>query len=190
MWFALRLLGSIVVALILGFGSFYLSVYGMRGDAQVKNGAWGTNLLAGSSAADPYLRTYIALVGILALNKSETMYYEANTDSAGEPLDGACSYRIEGRDPAARWWSITVYAKDHYLIPNPGNRYSISKTTVVRAADGSFTGRMSTSPEAENWIATSADGFEVTLRLYNPDPSVVDHPDTATLPQIVKEACQ
>src|SRR6202008_3721538 len=116
----------VCVAVSLALGSAYLGVFSMRGgDAQVSNGAWQTNLATGSSAADPYLRTYIALTGVLALNKSETIYYEANRDSAGEPLDGKCSYRIDGKDPDARWWSITVYGKDHFLLPNPQKRYSV-----------------------------------------------------------------
>jgi hypothetical protein len=190
MRFLLRLFGSIVIAIAVGLGSAYVGVFSMRGgDAQVRNGAWQTNLLTGGQTADPYLRTFVALTGLLALNKSETIYYEANRDSAGEPLDGKCSYRIDGKDPDARWWSITVYGTDHFLLPNQAKRYSVTKNTVVRSADGSFSVRLSTTPEEGNWIATSENGFELTLRLYNPGDSVRDHPDAVPLPSITKEAC-
>ena len=189
MWFLLRLLGSIALAIVLGLGSAYVATFTMRGDAQIRNGAWRTNLLTGSTTADPYIRTYVALTGLLALNKSETIYFEANQDSAGQPLDGKCSYRIDGSDPDARWWSITVYGTDHYLLPNLSKRYSVTKTNVVRSADGSFSVRLSTTPEEGNWIATSENGFELTLRLYNPGNSVRERPDAATLPSITKEAC-
>lgn len=190
MWFLLRLIGSVALAVALGLSTAYVGIFAMRGgDAQVRNGAWQTNLLIGSTTADPYLRTYVAATGILALNKNETIYYEANQDSSGQPLDGRCSYRIDGKDPDARWWSITVYGKDHYLLPNKTKRYSVTKNTVVRAADGSFSARLSTIPEEGNWIATSEDGFELTLRLYNPGDSVRDRPDAVPLPSITKEAC-
>jgi hypothetical protein len=189
MWLLLRLLGSFTLALVLGLGSAYVAIFTLRGDAQVKNGPWQTNLLAGSAAADPYVRTYIALVGLLALSKNETIYYEATEDSAGEPLDGKCSYRIDGHDPDARWWSITVYGKDHFLLPNPRKRYSVSKSNIVKSADGSFSVRLSTTPDDGNWIATSEEGFELTLRLYNPSPSVSQRPDAVALPTITKEAC-
>ena len=129
------------------------------------------------------------LFGLLALNKSETVYYTARTDSAGERFDGACSYRIEGRDPDARWWSLTAYGNDSFLIDNPGRLYSVSRNTVVRSPDGTFVIRLSTQAEGQNAIATSPDGFDVTLRLYNPGPSVLESPSTVPLPTITKEAC-
>lgn len=189
MWFVLRLLGSLALALLLGLGSAYVAARGMRGDALVRNGAWQTNLLIGSTTADPYTRTFVALTGLFALNQSESIYYEANRDSAGQPLDGKCSYRIDGHDPDARWWSITLYGTDHFLLPDPGKHYSVTKTNVVRSPDGSFSVRLSTAPEEGNWIATSDDGFELTLRLYVPGDSVREKPDAVPLPSITKEAC-
>lgn len=190
MWFFLRLAGSVTMAILLGLASAYVGVFWMRGgDALVHNGPWQTNLLTGSASADPYLRTYVAATGILALNKNETIYYEANRDNAGEPLDGNCSYRIDGKDPEARWWSITVYGTDHFLVPNAAQRYSVSKNTVVRGADGAFSVRLSTTQEEGNWIATTKNGFELTLRLYNPGEAVRERPDAVPLPSITKEAC-
>lgn len=190
MKFLLRLLTALVLAGVFGFGSAYLAPrYMAQGDTSVANGPWQTNLAAGGAGADVYTRTYVALTGLLALNKDETIYYNASTDSAGERLNGACTYRIEGRDPDARWWSFTVYASDHFLVDTPTKRYSISKTSVIRTPDGAFVVRLSTTEEADNWIATSPDGFQVTLRLYNPGASVKDNPASAPLPAIVKEAC-
>jgi hypothetical protein len=161
----------------------------MPAGAVVKNGPWTANLAAGGKDADNYTRTAVAIAGLLALNKDETIYYGTSQDSAGEPFDPKCAYRIEGRDPEARWWSITAYASDHFLIDHPSKRYSVSKTSVVRAADGSFVIRVSTAPADQNWIAASPDGFQLTLRLYNPGASVRDDPAGVALPTITKEAC-
>lgn len=191
MGFFLRLLVSIVVGVGLGLGSaYYMIVHGTGQQDVVINGPWRSNLAAGGVDADMYTRASVAVFGLLALNKSETVYYTARGDSAGEAFDPACSYRIEGRDPDARWWSITAYGRDSYLIANPQKRYAIGKTNVVRATDGSFVIRLSRTPEDGNWIATSADGFDVSLRLYNPGPSVIDRPSTVELPKIVKETCE
>jgi hypothetical protein len=188
--FVLKLLGSIAAAIVLGLGSAYLAVQGaLPADSVVKNGAWVTNLAAGGTNADMYTRTAVAIGGLLALSKEETIYYGAQEDTAGESLDPKCAYRIEGRDPDARWWSITAYGKDHYLIDNPAKRYSVSKTSVVRNADGGFVVRVSGTQEAQNWIATAPDGFQLTLRLYNPGQTVIADPAAAPLPTIVKEAC-
>ncbi len=190
MKFFLRLLGSIVAAIVLGLGSAYVAVRSaMPADSIVKNGPWSANLAAGGTNADDYTRTAVAIAGLLALNKDETIYYGTESDSAGEPFDPKCAYRIEGRDPDARWWSITAYGKDHYLIDNPAKRYSVSKTSVVRNPDGGFVVRVSGTPEAQNWIAASPDGFQLTLRLYNPGKTVTADPAGVPLPSIVKEAC-
>ena len=190
MRFVLKLLGTIIAAIVLGLGSAYLAIQGaMPADSTVKNGPWTANLAAGGMNADNYTRTAIAITGLLALNKNETIYYGTHTDSSGEPLDPNCAYRIEGRDPEARWWSITAYGNDHFLIDHPSKRFSVSKTSVVRTADGSFVIRASLQEEAPNWIATSKDGFQLTLRLYNPGAAVTSDPAGVALPAIVKEAC-
>jgi hypothetical protein len=188
--FVLKFLGVIVAAVVLGLGSAYLAVQGaMPADVTVKNGPWIANLAAGGADADNYTRTAVAIAGLLALNKDETIYYGATADSVGEPFDPNCAYRIEGRDPDARWWSITVYSNDHFLIDHPAKRFSVSKTSVVRGADGNFVVRASLQEEAQNWMATSKDGFQLTLRLYNPGDTVKSDPAAAALPAIVKEAC-
>ena len=188
MGFVLRLLGALVVAVVLGLGSAYLSVRPGFG-GEIVNGPWSTSLTTGGADADMYTRASVAIGGLLALNKDETIYYNATTDSAGETLTGACTYRVEGRDPDARWWSITVYAKDHFLVDTSTRRWSVTKNSVVRSADGAFVVRLSQTEEPNNWIATAADGFQLTLRLYHPAASVKDDPATVALPAIVKEAC-
>ena len=190
MRFLLRLLAAVVLAVVLGLGSAYVAArFAVPGDSAIENGPWSTSLAAGGTNADAYTRALVAITGLLALNKDETIYFGATKDSAGETLDGDCSYRIEGRDPDARWWSITVYGNDHFLIDTPSRRYSISKANVVRGADGAFTVRLSTVEETGNWIATSADGFQLTLRLYNPGATVKGDPASVPLPAIVKESC-
>jgi len=186
----LRLLGAIVLSAVLGLGSAWYQVRYSTGQGNaIQNGPWRTDLTAGGSNADMYTRARVALFGLLALNKSETVYYTARNDSAGERFDPKCSYRIDGRDPDARWWSFTVYGNDSFLVPNPQNKYSVSKNSVVRSTDGTFTIRLSGSAEPQNWIATSPDGFDVTLRLYNPGPTVLADPAGVALPSITKEAC-
>lgn len=189
MRFVLRFLAALVLAAVIGLGSAYLAVTRSGTSGTVKNGPWTTNLTTGGADADDYTRTGVALTGLLALNKNETIYYNAVADSNGEPLNGACTYRIEGRDPDARWWSITVYGNDHFLVDTPTRRYSVSKTNVVRSTEGAFVVRLSTVEEEANWIATSPDGFQLTLRLYHPGPTVKDGPESVPLPAIVKEAC-
>jgi hypothetical protein len=104
-------------------------------------------------------------------------------------LVGNCSYRIEGRDPPARWWSITAYADD-FLIPNSADRYSVSMNSVARGPDGSFAVTLSKTQAEGNWIPVTDGPFDLTIRLYNPQTSVVADPANVPLPIIKRANCE
>src|SRR5512146_479606 len=95
---ALKVLAVLVVGTLLGLAATWLTVFrGGLMDA-VHDGPWTTNLTVGSSASDMYTRAAVAVHGLLALNRNETIYYAAHTDSDHNRLDGRCTYLITGRD--------------------------------------------------------------------------------------------
>ena len=147
------MVSAALVGTALGLFATWLTVVRVAVRGGVENGSWRTDVAAGNPRGNPYTRARVALHGFLALNARETVYYTATLDSAANPLDGRCVYQISGRDPDARWWSITAYGHDEFLIPNPGNRYSVSKTTVVREPDGGFLVRVGGAEDGANWIA-------------------------------------
>jgi hypothetical protein len=113
----LKIIASVLIALALGLGSAIWAINSPPGENyNVVNGAWRTNLAIGSSRAGMYIRALVARTGLFALNKSETIYFIADTDDDGEPLHSSCDYRIEGKDIETRWWSITAYGEDHFLL--------------------------------------------------------------------------
>lgn len=189
----LKLLAAVALALVLGVGSALLFVRGAGLGGDLTVGPWTTSTIIGSNEADPYTRAKVAVAGLLALNRSETIYFTAAHDDTGDLLRRGCTYKIMGSDPPARWWSITLYGADHFLVPNPEGRYSYGGNTVTREDDGSFV--ISVGPEEEdgNWIPTddglTDDTFTLTLRLYNPEEAAARDPSGVALPQIAKEAC-
>lgn len=184
-------MGIVIAGIAIGVGSLYGIVRNMSDLAYVTNGPWSTSLTIGSREAGPYLRLSIALGGLLALHRDEAIYYNAVTDSAGELLDGRCSYQVRGRALPARWWSITVYGADHYMISNKDNVYSISPSNIVTADDGSFNFVVGPERNGANWVSTgNAEQFALTLRLYNAGKEVAADPAGIELPSIVKESCQ
>lgn len=187
--FALKIVAVVVAGILIGLLVTWVRLVpgGLPGGTE--NGPWHTNLATGSAQSDPFTRAAVALHGLFALKKSETVYYDATTDADGNSLDGRCRYEIVGGDPDARWWSITAYGPDDYLIPNPGNHYSVAKTTVSHEANGSFRIAVGGPGNAANFIATGAGRFSLTLRLYNPGPTVQLDPADAVLPRIQKVAC-
>jgi hypothetical protein len=190
----LKALGVLVGALIIGLGTTWFSINAGLGSA-LQNGAWTTDPAIGSPTASPYARAAVARAGLLALNKSETVYFTAVRDDADEALSTKCSYRLEGKPLATRWWSITAYGADHYLIPNPANRYSQAMNTVTRDAENGFTISVNPDGSGTNGIPTGFDGtgegtpFSLTLRLYNPDEETYSNLERLSLPTIVKETC-
>jgi hypothetical protein len=130
----------------------------------------------------------VAIGGLLALNRSETMYYLARTDSQGDDLRSRCTYRIHGTPPKARWWSITAYAEDIFLFPNEQRRYSLNGDNAALDAQGRF--NMVTAPGQPaaapgTWVPTPGDrGLILTLRLYNPDAAMASDPGQLLQPRI------
>lgn len=164
----------------------------MRGNVRV--GAWDTNLNTGSAEADASLRAGIALGGLLALNRSETIYFNATTDDDGNQLLSNCSYRVVGKELPSRWWSITAYGADNFLIDNPQNRYSFSMATLPRDADGNYTIQVGGNPSAANYLPVGSPAeslaFALTLRLYNPTPEAAANVAALHLPAIHRERCR
>jgi len=202
---------------VLGLGSAYQAVRSGLAGGEVANGPWRTSFVTGSVDADLYTRARVAVGGLLALAPSETVYWNAEHDAEGRPLDARCDYRVTGSELPARWWSVTAYAADHFLIPNDAGRYSFSQTTLAREPAGAWTVRVATQPptqgplptsgvtagaprseakpsEGANWLPSGRAGatgpFALTLRLYNPAPEVYERPASLALPRIEREACR
>src|SRR6202035_3402782 len=178
----LKVLLTLIAGIALGLATTWATVIRPNGSGGVADGPWRTSLAAGSSEGGPYLRAYVAVHALLALSRAETIYYNASEDSEGHALDGHCSYRIEGRDPPARWWSITAYGADDFLIPQPDDRYSVSMNSVARRADGAFAITLSKAQAEGNWIPVAAGRFTLTIRLYNPQAAVVADPVHVAMP--------
>jgi len=187
----MKLLVTAVCGIALGlFATWVLVVRAAPMGGDVRDGPWRTSLATGSAQGGAWLRASVALHGLLALNRSETIYYTATTDRLGGKLDAHCLYRVVGRDPPARWWSITAYGPDDFLIPNPQHLYSVSKTSVDRHPDGSgFLVTLGHDDIHSQEIATGKGAFSLTLRLYNPDAAVAADPAHVKLPSIVRVRC-
>jgi hypothetical protein len=190
-----KIIAGTLIALILGsaigIGSALAAVDVMANRSSIHNGPWQASLAAGSPQADPYTRASIAMHYLLALNQLEVIYYNAYTDDNGDPLRGDCTYRIEGKALETRWWSITAYGADDFLIPNELNRYSYNMDNVKYDADKNFVIYLSKTPETGDWLPLGdQQTFSLSLRLYNPGQLIRDHPDIVELPHIIKEGCK
>jgi hypothetical protein len=181
----------VVAALATGVAATQPLMTWLMDRAAMKNGAWRTSATTGSADANLYERAAVAVAGLYALAKEETVYYTAFSDSAGALLDGRCDYVVQGRDLPARWWSLTMYGADHYLVPNAPRIYSRHASNLALDADGRYDVQVSAREQAHNWLPAPEHGaFSLTLRLYNPAPEVYESLATIELPAITKGTCR
>jgi hypothetical protein len=181
----------VLVALVIGVVSALWVIDSFPRLKMIKDGAWMANPLVGGSQAGTYLKAVVARSGLFALSKSEAVYYNASTDEEGEPLRPDCDYVIEGGDLPGRWWSITAYDKDHFLIPNALNRYSYNMKNIRRDEKGRYRIHLSRTRKDLNWLPAADKGaMSLTLRLYNPEPALAENMGGAPLPKITKAGCR
>lgn len=189
----MKLGGSLLIALVLGFGSAWLAINTGLGGSTA-NGPWMTDPTIGSTDAGAYRRAAVARAGFLALDKSETLYFTASEDDEGAPLTSNCTYRLTGSALPTRWWSITLYGPDHYLVANAENLYSQSMNSVAFDAEGQFSfavGPGLSGSDIPTGFAGDGEGsrFSLTMRFYNPEEDIYDRLTEIALPAIAKEAC-
>mgnify|MGYP001612849531 CR=1 FL=1 len=156
----------------------------------IHNGPWTTSNNTGSSDANPWERAAIAIAGLYALSRDEAIYFTAFTDSSGNKLRGDCRYRVRGAAPSARWWSLTLYGADHYLVPNSADVYAQSPASLPPMVDGRFDIAVAPNVTGPATLPSPASGaFSLTLRLYNPPTEVLGQLPALALPEIQREGC-
>jgi hypothetical protein len=128
------------------------------------------------------LRAYIAANALGANVPAEAIYPFAFVDHALAPLTGAHRYLLHFArgelPPVNAFWSLTMYDKQLFLVPNPINRYAVGDRTLSlrRNGDGSLDILLQhAAPRAGrgNWLPAPAGPFALALRLYQPKPSVL-----------------
>jgi len=85
--------------------------------SNIRVDGWVSDFTVGSDKASPYVRARVARHGLLALAKSEAVYFMRNADEEGRPFLEECDYRIAGGAMPAEWWSITLYQTQDSMLP-------------------------------------------------------------------------
>lgn len=129
-------------------------------------------------------RAAAAMAGLWGNHAYEAAYIITYVDSEGEQLNGANNYtlRLDPTPPVGAFWSLTMYdMPNYYLAANPIDRYSIGDRTpgLVYEDDGALTITIShaapSDPKARaNWLPAPAGDFRPILRMYEPEPAVLD----------------
>lgn len=182
----------IAAGLVVGAGSAV--VYMRQGWAPARD-RWVGSKVTGSVDADAWTRARVAWSGLLALNRSQALYFVRTVDEAGRPLHDACRYRIAGGPLPGAWWSVTAYAPDNFLPRNDDGALSVDASRVKPDTAGQWQAiaaphRPPGGQSATNWISTrNAGHFDLTVRIYNPTPGAQADFKSIPLPQVTRIDC-
>jgi hypothetical protein len=136
-------------------------------------GSWGVNYLR---------RACIDLIGLGANLPEDAVYPVSYFDVDGDPYDGNRSYVLhfdaDALPPAKAFWSLTMYEEEGFAVENPLHRFAIGdRDDLSFNADGSLDLQIAATEPPEgtsNWLPAPAGPFNLCLRLYYPEPSVLD----------------
>ena len=137
------------------------------------------NMFGNKSDVDEVRHLIGAALGWGGMPESEAYYILQNFPQA----EGHYTFTL--RDvPVDAFWSVTVYDKDGYLMPNQWDAYNINSVTGVPEDDGSVVINIAPEPGDLPNFLYAKEGWTYGLRLYKPRPSVFD--GTWTAPEPVK----
>lgn len=178
------------IAVVGGLGSsWYMIERGTRLTTQT-SGPWVAWIAAGRADADPYTRAHFLRRGVLPVSATLGLTYQASTDSDGQALYSSCDYAVEGEEPQAAFWSLTVFNEKGGLIANAADRHSFNSATIMRPPSGRLSVRLARNARPGNWLPTGGAGrITLLLALEEPRQAGADARPQA-LPQIRRIACR
>ena len=148
----------------------------------IKNN-WNTQSNGAQFGFDYLTRTSCAKANIFVNKPNETKYFYQDRDVEGARLQGNNKYTVtfpKGElPPVDGFWSLTMYSKEHFFVPNPLNRYSLGtkNKNLKYNDDGSLTIYVqNTSPgkdKEDNWLPAPKENFSLYIRCYGPKEIVV-----------------
>ena len=134
----------------------------------------------------PLTRAAAAYFGLFGNTLEEAYYPTGTVDGDGELLDGSrhdyvLHFEAADLPPANAFWSLSMYRlPEMWFMHNPIDRYRIGNRTegLRYGDDGSlrvYIQRESPGADREsNWLPAEDGPFDVTLRIYWPDPEALD----------------
>jgi hypothetical protein len=186
----LILLGSALGSLLLGLlltGHVLASRYA---PGTVRAGEWQLWPRAGAPDADPYSLAVHARRGDLPLAPSEGLALFATQDKDGTPLNGRCTYALEGSMPTARAWTLALYTPKGALLQN-GTQPSGLTSGMAAVLPGAPLAVLAPDIAPGNWLrSVRGDPFVVVLRLYETTlTAAAQGLDADRLPRLIRKGC-
>ncbi len=155
---------------------------------------WESRRELGHYGGDFLLRATVAQAFWGANVPEEAVYLTSAEDGNGDAYSGARDYVLHfpagALPPTRAFWSLTLYGPDMFLVENAAHRYAIGDRTpgLQANADGSldlYLEQRAPAGHESNWLPTPAGPFLLMMRVYLPEPSVLD--GTYQLPAVMPD---
>jgi hypothetical protein len=155
------------------------------GDLKLENG-WLFTTKTGLYGTSYLQRALVTAIGLGANRPQDAVYPTSEGPDIVKKYSGEKKYvmRFEKGQlpPVDGFWSLTMYDKDYFFVPNGLNRQTLSQRNKLKAnPDGSIDLYIQhESPgkdKASNWLPAPKDEFILMMRLYWPKqkpPSILD----------------
>ncbi|WP_439273325.1 DUF1214 domain-containing protein [Pseudochrobactrum sp. HB0163] len=134
-------------------------------------GQWHASPLYGSADADPYARAQRSRAALLPLGSAEGQRFVLRQDDKGAPLKPDCDYILQGKTPAARFW--TLYAtdlQDRPMAQQQGLPQKLHSQMIWYQEGGDFRITISKHAQGGNWLAlNSTRPYQLVMTLYDTD---------------------
>ena len=161
------------------------------GFGAVRLGPWTAFPDAQTAGTDPYAKAHRAWAGRLLYGRAEGMRFVAAADDEGQILQGGCTYRITGRTPPARFWTLfATDPRDTPLTDAPGRPTALNAWTVMRESDSSFAITVSPTAQPGNWLAVAHRGpIRLVLTLLDAPTANSSGAIELVMPTIIRGSC-
>jgi hypothetical protein len=174
---------DILQGFLIGFGLAFVTAQIIARAKATKVNGWITTLGLGEPGNGMFLRAAHAQLfpGPVHVSR-EAMYWWANMDGVGHPLNGRHDYTMHfpagGLPPNDAFWSLTLGDAKNRFVPNPINRYSVSDHSgLALNADGSldiYLQNRAPAGHESNWLPAPAGAFILWFRVYMPRTSILN----------------
>ncbi len=138
----------------------------------------------GTYGTDYMQRAAVAAFGLGANLPADAVYPSATGSTPrGQPLKGDKAYVLhfakDQMPPVNAFWSLTMYDKDGYFVPNSLQRFAARDSRLKKNSDGSVDIYLQPDSPGKareaNWLPSPKDEpFTLLLRLYWPKEPVLD----------------
>jgi hypothetical protein len=168
----------------------------VAGSAKLENG-WMFFKETGIYGTNYRNRALVTWYGLGANRLQDAVYPTSEGPELLKKYNGANKYVMHfdkgGFPPVNGFWSITMYDKDYFFVPNPINRYTVSSRNKFKTnADGSvdlYVQNESPGKDKEaNWLPAPKDEFVLMMRNYWPKETPPTILDGTWKPPEVKQA--